>query len=78
MKTMSAILISLMITASNALAAGGAPEGGGSCLMTECLLALLVMIVLFQFIPGMTLLIDMVKGIFAQGKQDSQADPADK
>jgi hypothetical protein len=68
MKAMSAIVISLMVTASRALAVGAAPEGGGSGLLTECLLAVLVMIVLFQFIPGMALLIESVKGIFAPSK----------
>ena len=68
MKTMSATVISLVVTASRALAAGGATEGRGYGLLTECLLGLFVVIFLFQFIPGITLLIGTVKGIFAPGK----------
>ena len=70
MKTISAILISLTFIASRALAAGGASEGGSYGLLTECLIALLVMIFLFQFVPGFSLLLGMVKGMFAADKVD--------
>jgi len=69
MKAMSAVLISLSIPVSNALAAGVAPEGGGSGFLMECLIGLLVLIVLFQFIPGIALFGGMVKGIFAPDKE---------
>ena len=76
MKALPAMLISLTVTASRVLASSGAPEGGRSGLMTECLIALLVMIVVFQFIPGMTLFVGMLKAMFAPGKRETQASPA--
>ena len=78
MKAMSAMLISLTITASRVLAAGGVPEGGHSGFMTECLLALFVIIFLFQFVPGITLLVGSVKAMFSSEKEDRQVGSADK
>ena len=76
MKAMSATIISLVITASRALAAGGATEVGRSGFLTECLLGLFVMIFLFQFIPGCTLFIGMVKGMFVPDKEAMPAGSA--
>jgi len=72
MKAISISFIALTITASKALAAGSAAEGGGSGLLTECLLALLVIVVLFQFVPGMTLLVGTVQAIFAAGRDKTK------
>ena len=76
MKAISAMIISLTITASRALAAGGAYEGGRSGFLTECLIALLVMVVLFQFVPGFTLLVDSVKKMFASDNEKAQVTTA--
>jgi hypothetical protein len=75
MKAIPASCIALTITAANALAAGSTVEGGGSGLLTECLLALLITIVLFQFVPGITLLVGTVQAIFAPGKDTKQQPP---
>ena len=76
MKALSALLISLTITASKALAADVAYEGGRSGFLTECLIALLVMVVLFQFVPGFTLLVDSVKKMFASDPEKAQVTTA--
>jgi hypothetical protein len=73
MKAISALFISLAFTASSALATGAASEGRSYGLMTECLIAFFVTIFLFQFVPGITLLVGAVKGIFAP---DSEKLPA--
>ena len=78
MKAIPALVASLTISVSRALATGGALEGGRSGLLTECLLALLVVIVLSQFIPGITLLVHTVQGIFAYDKEETHPGPADR
>jgi hypothetical protein len=71
MKAISAMLISLTIFVSRALAAGSASESGHYGLMTECLIAFFVTIFLFQFVPGITLLVGALKGIFAPDKAET-------
>jgi hypothetical protein len=64
MKTISTIVISLLVTVSYALASGGnAVEGMG--LMTVFFITFGVLIVLSQFIPGLVLLGGMLKVIFS-------------
>jgi len=64
MKTLSTIVISLLVTASIALASGST-EIEGLGLMGALFIAFGVLIVLYQFIPGLMLLGGMLKGIFA-------------
>jgi uncharacterized membrane protein len=71
MKAISTMLISLMITATRALAAGGVPEGEGLGLLASCFIGFGVLIVLFQFIPGVMLLVGMLKGIFTSEKKEA-------
>lgn len=71
MRTISAMLTSLIITASQALAAGGAAEGEGLGLLAIFFIGFGVMIVLFQFIPGIMLMAGMLKGIFSLGQKDN-------
>ena len=72
MRAISAMLISLMITASQVLAAGGAPEGEGLGLLATLFIGFGVMIVLFQFIPGIMLMVGMLKGVFSSARKDTQ------
>jgi hypothetical protein len=58
-----------MITASRALAAGGGAEGEGLSLFATFFIAFGILIVLFQFIPGIMLLVGMLKGIFSAGEK---------
>lgn len=76
MRAISATLTTLMITASQALAAGGAPEGEGLGILAACFIGLGVMIVLFQFIPGIMLMVGMLKGVFSLGRKDAHEAPA--
>lgn len=64
MKTISTILLSLLVTVSYALASGGTGvEGLG--LMGAFFIAFGVLVVLHQFVPGLILLGGMLKGIFS-------------
>lgn len=65
MKTMSIILSILLVTVSYSLTFGGI-EVEGLGLMSAFFIAFGVLIVLYQFIPGLTLLGGMLKGIFSQ------------
>ena len=78
MRAISAMLISLMITASQALAAGGAPEGEGLGLLATLFIGFGVMIVLFQFIPGIMLMVGMLKGVFSSGRKETQETPVNQ
>jgi uncharacterized membrane protein len=64
MKTIIKIVLSLLVTVSYALASEGA-EVEGLGLMATFFIAFGVMIVMFQFIPGLLLLSGMLKGIFS-------------
>ena len=65
MKTVSTIILSLLATATYALASGGGGvEGLG--LLTTLFIALGVLIVLFQFVPGLMLLSGILKDMFSQ------------
>lgn len=64
MKTISTIVLSLLVTVSCALASGGT-EVEGLGLMAAFFIAFGVLIVLHQFIPGLMLLGGMLKGIFS-------------
>jgi hypothetical protein len=64
MKTISTIVLSLLVTISYALASGGT-ENEGLGLMAAFFIAFGVLIVLHQFIPGLMLLGRMLKGIFS-------------
>lgn len=71
MRAISALLVSLIITASQALAAGGAPESEGLGLLAIFFIGFGVMIVLFQFIPGVMLMAGMLKGLFSLGRKET-------
>ena len=64
MKTISTILLSLLVTVSNALASGGT-EVESLGLMAALFIIFGVLIVLHQFIPGLMLLGGMLKGMFS-------------
>jgi hypothetical protein len=65
------MLISLIITASQALAANGAPEAGSLGLLAIFFIGFGAMIILFQFIPGIMLMAGMLKGAFSLGRNDT-------
>lgn len=64
MKTLSIIVLSLLLTVSYALASGGT-EVEGLGLMTAFFIAFGVLIVLYQFVPGLRLIGGLLKEIFS-------------
>ncbi len=78
MKAISAIITSLMITASQALAASGTAGGESLGLLAMLFIGFGVMIVIFQFIPGILLMFGMLKGIFSLGQKDAHEATSNK
>lgn len=64
MKAISATLLALMVTVTQALAAAGGPKEEGMGLLTTFFIAFAIFVLLFQFLPGLTLFVAMLKGIF--------------
>jgi len=64
MKSFSIIVLSLLVTVSYALASGGT-EVEGLGLMTSFFIAFGVLIVLYQFIPGIMHIGGLLKEIFS-------------
>ncbi|HBG06127.1 MAG: hypothetical protein A2075_24450 [Geobacteraceae bacterium GWC2_58_44] len=65
MKLISATILSLTITGTQALASAGGAKPEGMGLLATFFIAFAVLVVLFQFLPGMTLFLGMLKGIFS-------------
>ena len=74
MKVISAALLSMMVTATQALASAGGANTEGIGLLGTFFLAFGVLVILFQFVPGVTLFAGVLKGIFSSeaGKQSDQ------
>lgn len=70
MRALSAMLISIMITANQALAASGLPVNEGLGILAACFIGFGIMIVMFQFIPGILLMAGMLKGVLSLGRKD--------
>ena len=68
MKTLSMIVLSLLVTVSCALASGGT-EVEGLGLMTSFFIAFGVLIVLYQFIPGLMLIGGLLKELFSSADE---------
>jgi hypothetical protein len=69
MKTVYATVLSLMITGTQALAAGGGSEGEGLSLLATFFIAFGVLIIMFQFVPGIMLFVGMLKGLFSSAEK---------
>lgn len=78
MKAIAAIFTSLLITASQALAASGTADGESLGLLAMLFIGFGVMIVIFQFIPGILLMFGMLKGIFSLGRKDAHETTSNK
>ena len=72
MKTASATILSLVITVTQALASGGG-DGEGLSLLATFFIAFGVLIILFQFIPGLLLFGGMLKGLFSSADKKTKA-----
>lgn len=77
MKTILSILSFLLVTVSYALASGGI-EVEGLGLMAAFFITFGVLIVLYQLIPGLMLLGDMLKGIFSPTDKKAAPDAGSK
>lgn len=71
MRAISALFTSILISASPVLAASGAPEGEGLGILAACFIGFGVMIVLFQFVPGIMLMVGMLKGVLSLGRTEA-------
>ena len=65
MKTTTATIMALLVTATQALATGQGSSTEGLSLFATIFMAFGVMIVLFQLIPGAMLFVGMLKGLFS-------------
>ena len=65
MKFIPATILSLMITGTQALASAGDASSEGMGLLSTFFIAFAVLVLLFQFLPGMALFMGMLKGIFS-------------
>jgi hypothetical protein len=65
MKLTSATLLSLLITGTQALASAGGAKVEGMGLLTTFFIAFAALIILFQLVPGLTLFLGILKGIFS-------------
>jgi uncharacterized protein YqgC (DUF456 family) len=73
MKAISATLLSLMITGTQALASAGGTNTEGMGLLATFFIAFGVLIILFQFLPGITLFVGILKGIFSSEVRKPEA-----
>ncbi len=71
MKTLYAVVLSLIITATQALASGGG-DGEGLSLLATFFIGFGVLVVLFQFIPGLMLFGCMLKSLFSSSEKKSE------
>ena len=78
MRAISALFTSILISASPVLAASGTPEGEGLGILAACFIGFGVMIVLFQFVPGIMLMVGMLKGILSLGRKEASETPANR
>lgn len=78
MRTISAMMTTIILTASQAIASIATPENEGIGLLAAGFIGFGVLIVLFQFIPGIMLLVGMLKGVLSLGRKDANESPASR
>lgn len=70
MRLLAAATASLMITWTHAMASAGGTEVEGMGIAGILFVAFIVMVILFQLLPGMTLFLDIVKGLFSSKAEE--------
>lgn len=70
MKALLASILALLITVTKALASSGMGDGQGLSHMTVFFISFGILIILFQFIPGIMLFVGMIKGLFLSGDKN--------
>lgn len=71
MKTISAIISSLLITGTHALASGNGSNNEGLGLLATFLIAFGILVIVFQLVPGLLLFGGMLKGLFSPSDKKS-------
>lgn len=69
MRTAYATVLALFITGTQALASAGGGEGEGLGLFAMFFIAFGILIILFQFIPGIMMLGGMLAGLFKSSEK---------
>jgi hypothetical protein len=77
MKTLSAATMSLMITGTQAMASTGGAHTEGMGLLATFFIGFGVLVILFQFIPGIILFVGILKGIFSSETKKSEKHAAE-
>ena len=65
MKVLYATILYLVITATEALAAGGGGRGEGLSLLTIFFMGFGALIIVFQLVPALVLIVGMLKALFS-------------
>jgi len=78
MRTLATTLMSMLIASGVALAAGGGAEGEGMSMLATLFIAFGVLIVMFQFVPGIMLLVGMLRGIFSASEKKTHESTINK
>lgn len=74
MRTVYATVLALLITGTQALASGGGGSGEGLGLLAMFFIAFGILIILFQFVPGLIMLGGMLAALFKSSeKKPSEA-----
>ena len=68
MKTVYAMILTLVITASKAFASGGSVGVEGLSLLTICFVGFVALVVVFQLVPALILLAGMLKALVSNRK----------
>lgn len=76
MKTISATLLSMIISVSQAFASGGVNASEDLSLLAIGFISFGVLIVLFQFVPALLLIGGMIAGMFKAGETKKTKDLA--
>ena len=71
MKTISAIILSLLITGTHALASGNVSNGEGLGLLATFFIAFGILVIVFQLVPGLLLFGGMLRGLFSPADKKS-------
>jgi hypothetical protein len=69
MRTVYATVLALFITGTQALASAGGGDGEGLGLFAMFFIAFGILIILFQFIPGLMMLGGMLAALFKSGEK---------
>lgn len=73
MKTMSATILSLLISATYALASGSGANGEGLSFLATLFIGFGILIIVFQTVPALLLFTGLVKGLLSPADKKANA-----